>query len=117
MLFPTRHFIAILLAIFAYSPSGNSQQKEPPLKDAELLALVAGNALSENVVNEISSRGLVFRATDAYLAQLTDVGAGAPILSALGKATVSVQQESSENKASPALLQHLAAAGKFMRAK
>jgi superkiller protein 3 len=117
MLFLTRRCMAILVAAVFFAALAHSQPKNPPLREAELLALVAGNALSENIVHEIASRGLAFRATDAYLAQLTDAGAGAPVLSALGKATLSVQPESSENKPSPALLQHLASAGKLLRGK
>jgi len=57
-----------------------------PLTDSELLALVAGNALNENIAHEIESRGLAFSATDAYRSQLTAAGADAHVLTALSKA-------------------------------
>jgi len=117
MLFLTRRSLAIVLAGFSLAVPMYCQQKDTALKSTELLALVAGNALSENVVHEITSRGVAFRLTDTYLSQLSDAGADAPILSALGKATVTAPPESSESKPSSELLQHLADAGKLMRAQ
>jgi tetratricopeptide (TPR) repeat protein len=117
MLFLTRRCLAIVLAGLSMAVLAYCQQKDSPLKSTELLALIAGSALSENVVHEITTRGVAFRSTDTYLSQLSDAGADALTLAALGKATVTVPPESSESKPSAALLQHLANAGKLMRAQ
>lgn len=53
-----------------------------PLRDSEVLALVAGGALPDNVVHEITSRGLGFRVTDEYRSQLKLAGAQTQILAA-----------------------------------
>jgi hypothetical protein len=42
---------------------------------SELLALVAGSALPENVVREITRRGLNFRPDQKYKGQLKEAGA------------------------------------------
>jgi tetratricopeptide (TPR) repeat protein len=88
-------------------------QSSKPLTDRELLALIAGNALSDNVVHEIKANGLNFHPTDLYRQQLTNAGADKSVLDAL--ATAEVPAEVAPSEAS--LLNHLAQAGKFMRAK
>jgi hypothetical protein len=74
----------------------SAQDRNKPLADRELPALVAGNALSENIAHEIESRSLAFRPSDTYRSQLTTAGADARVLTALNK---------------------VGAAGKLMRAK
>jgi tetratricopeptide (TPR) repeat protein len=114
MLFSIRHFLGIFLVLFACAACGQAQQKQLPLKGPELLALVAGKALNENVVHELSTRGVAFRPTDVYRARLAEAGADAQVLAALNKATIgSAPQSDSSND----LLQHLAAAGRLMRAE
>ena len=56
-----RHF-ALIILVFNFLTLAAAQEKPGPLSDRELLALLAGNALSENIVHEIQSRGLAFRA-------------------------------------------------------
>jgi len=48
-----------------------SETSSRPLRQTELLALVAGNALPENVVNEVRARGVAFRMDASFRAQLT----------------------------------------------
>ena len=79
-----RHLI-ILLAFCGCAALTGAQEKGKPLTNSELLALVAGNALNENVVHEIESRGLAFRPGDGFRSQLKDAGADARVLAALGK--------------------------------
>jgi hypothetical protein len=69
--------LVILLIAFSSICFGCAHNSKRSLADRELLALVAGNALSENIVQEIDSRGLAFRPTDGYRSQLADAGAGA----------------------------------------
>jgi hypothetical protein len=81
-----RNLIVVLIACSCVSLA-SAQDRRKPATDSELLALVAGNALSENIVHEIESRGLSFHPTNAYRAQLTAAGADPRVLAALSKAT------------------------------
>jgi len=65
-----RHLI-ILLAFCSCTALADAQEKSKPLANSELLALVAGNALNENVVHEIESGSLAFRPSDEYCSQLS----------------------------------------------
>jgi hypothetical protein len=58
--------LIIFLVAFAGVSFTSAQDVKKPLADSELLALVAGNALNENIAHEIELRGLAFSATDAY---------------------------------------------------
>ena len=109
--------LVTLLALCGFATLAIAQEKTKALADRELLALVAGNALSENVVHEIDSRGVAFRPSDPYRSQLTLAGADVPELAALGKAKISEPTANTENKSTSELLQHLASAGKLMRAQ
>src|SRR6266478_7783270 len=111
-----RHF-ALIILVFNFLMLAAAQEKPKPLAHRELLALVAGNALSENIVHEVQSRGLAFRPTDGYRSHLTDAGADAHILAELDKTTIFNQPAAAETKESSELLQHLSAAGKFVRNK
>jgi tetratricopeptide (TPR) repeat protein len=96
---------------------GCAKNSNKLLADRELLAIVAGNALNENIVNEIDSRGLAFHPLDVYRGQLTTAGADARVLTALNKAKVIVITGNAEKHSSSAFLDHLAAAGNLIRAK
>jgi tetratricopeptide (TPR) repeat protein len=111
-----RHLI-ILFAFSSFTALAGAQEKSKLLSSTELLALVAGNALNENVVHEMESRGLAFRPSEAYRSQLNAAGADARVLAALGKAVVSDSSGAADTKESSELLQHLSTAGKLMRAK
>jgi len=109
--------LVITLLFSGCTTPGHFQENKKPLADSELLALVAGNVLTENVVHEIESRGLAFRLTDAYRSQLTTAGADTHIFTALSHAKTSVLSGSAEKKSSLELLQQLAMAGKLMQNK
>lgn len=85
------------------------------MQPSELLGLVAGNALPENVVREVATNGQAFRPDDAYRTLLKTAGADAKILSALSSAKVSVERV--PDTEAKDLLQHLATAGKLMNEK
>ena len=85
-----------------------------PLGQTELLALVAGAALPENLVQAINTDGLAFHTNDAYRAQLKNAGADDSILKALDGAKVSVAS-ASDGKADPAILQHFGNAGAWIK--
>jgi tetratricopeptide (TPR) repeat protein len=112
----TRH-LAILFLLCGCSPFARTQGPKKPLAAAELLALVAGDALSENVAHDIGSRGLAFTPSDAYRSELMTAGADARVLAALKTAKVSESSAGTGDKQGAELLQHLATAGKLIRAK
>jgi len=87
-----------------------------PLRQTELLALVAGNALPENIVNEIRLRGLAFRIDDSFRAQLTTIGTTPSILAALAAARPPAAQ-AVQDKPDPALLERMTTAAKLMKDK
>ena len=64
---------AILVMMFwgAATGAADADTKHAPLRQAELLALVAGNALPENIVREIGTDGLAFHPDDAYRSLLS----------------------------------------------
>jgi tetratricopeptide (TPR) repeat protein len=109
--------LATTLLIATCAAIAGSQEKAKPISAPELLALVAGNALNENIVHEIESRGLGFRPGDRYRSQLSAAGADAQVIAVLGKATISSPTGSADIKESSDLLQHLSVAGKLIRAK
>src|SRR5438445_6783715 len=74
-----------------------AQVTRGPLTDSELMALAAGNALSENIVQEIASRGLVFRPDDHYRSLIQTAGADAAVLAALGKAKITSSGQGASN--------------------
>jgi tetratricopeptide (TPR) repeat protein len=86
-----------------------------PLRAAELLSLVAGRALPENVVRDLATAGLAFRPDAPYRALLKTAGADPKILAALDNAKVFVQRNP-EADAGKDVLQHLANAGNFLNA-
>src|ERR1700678_4451657 len=91
-----------------------------PLRQTELLALVAGQSLPETIALQIKTRGLDFRPDHAYRPLLTTAGADPLILRALdGAKTVPTGSANSAPAATtePAALQHLANAGKSIHEK
>ena len=82
----------------------------------EVLALVAGGALPENISREITARGISFQLDDAFRAQLTDAGAPDSVLASLKQAKVAAKatpESDGEKKA----LSHMASAGRLIKAK
>src|SRR6266478_2300493 len=108
-------YIAILLILGVYMPSASGQATRGPLTDSELMALVAGNSLSENIVHEIAARGLAFRPSDQYRSLLTTAGGDVLVLAALKTAKTKDLGERTEANGTGELLKHLATAGKLIR--
>jgi tetratricopeptide (TPR) repeat protein len=82
------------------------------------MALVAGNALSENIVQEINSRGLAFGPNDRYRSLIQAAGADSALMAALRNAKIASSGQGAANDvAKDQLLQHLATAGKLIRSK
>lgn len=67
----------------------DAQVPMKPLTARELIALVSGGALSEDISHEIESRGLVFRSSDSYREQIVTAGADTTVLTALKNAKIS----------------------------
>jgi tetratricopeptide (TPR) repeat protein len=108
----------LVLAILGFDARISfGQTVNEPLSDRELLALVAGNALSENIVHEIETRGLAFRPGDQFRSLVTEAGADSPILAALNKAKTGEASAPGPNDGTGKLLEHLAGAGKFLKNK
>ena len=108
----------LLLAILAFcAPLSFAQADHDPLSERDLLALVAGNALSENIVHDIETRGLAFRPDDQFRSFLTEAGADPRVMAALSNAKTSDASAHARDETATKLLQHLAQAGKFIRGK
>jgi tetratricopeptide (TPR) repeat protein len=113
---PTRIASLLFVAALLLSPAAKGSPEKPrPLRQSELLALIAGNALPENVINEIRARGVAFHVDDSFRTQLTTAGATPLVLSALDAAKSS--NATSDDRPDPALLQHITAAAKLMKDK
>jgi superkiller protein 3 len=112
-------FLLVLAILGFYAPLSFAQVSREPISDRELLGLVAGNVLSENVVHEIETRGLAFPPDEQFRAMVTEAGADARVIAALNSAKVSnaLAAAAPENDANRQLLQHLADAGKLIRNK
>ena len=80
--------LVILLIFTVYLSSANAQATKKALTGRELMALVAGGALSEDIVHEIESRGLAFRPGDQYQSLINIAGSDALVLAALKKAKI-----------------------------
>jgi tetratricopeptide (TPR) repeat protein len=107
---------ASLFVVFVLSsPLAATQTFSSPIRQTELLALVAGNALPENIVAEIQRRNLAFAPDDAFRSLLKTAGADASILTAVNAA----KRQTSNPPYTPNkdLLQHIANAGKLIREK
>jgi tetratricopeptide (TPR) repeat protein len=85
-----------------------------PLKRAEVLALVAGDALTENILLEAHKRGLAFYVTPEYRDLLHKAGADERLLSGLDHNKTAPLQ-SNEDKFDTELLVHLSRAGELIR--
>lgn len=84
-----------------------------PLSKSELLALVAGKVVPENVAFEIRSRGLSFSPDMAYNGLLKQAGADSRVFAALSTAKTSTAADSADESVD--LLRHLTNAGRFLR--
>src|SRR5580700_3594785 len=84
-----------------------------PLSKAELLALVAGDILPENVAFDIQSRGLAFVPDASYKSLLKSAGADIKVFAAISAAKTTPGETSSSSE--PQLLQHLSHAGALVK--
>ena len=109
--------VIVLALLFVLLGASTISAPSPPqpLHESELLALVAGNALPENIAAEIRSRGLAFSSDKSYRDLLKAAGADASVLSALE--STKRNPSSPVEKPNAQLLQHLSAAGKLIREK
>jgi tetratricopeptide (TPR) repeat protein len=87
------------------------QEQKPagPMGEAQVIALVAGDALPENIVHFVTVRGLAFRPGASYLEQLKAAGAAPSVIDALKTAKV-IPSNAPEHDADADLLKHLVAA-------
>jgi tetratricopeptide (TPR) repeat protein len=84
-----------------------------PLSRSELLALVAGDALPENIVGEIRRDGLAFNPDKDYESLLITAGATSTVSAALSSAKI-VSGGATLTPCETGFLQHLSEAGKMI---
>jgi tetratricopeptide (TPR) repeat protein len=108
-------FFAILLSLSTLTNSA-AQTAPTRLGRAEVLALVGGRALPANIVHAIRTRGLTFRPTDEYRAQLKTAGADASVLVALNEAKLP-DSTNPPDKSEQQLLQSLTRAAELIEKK
>lgn len=107
----------LLYASMTLMPTpGLADTRHEPRRQAELMALVAGDALPENIANEVVVDGLAFRPDAGYRALLEDAGASSIVLKSVDGAKV-VLIDGREDRADAKLLRHLSKAGKLIRTK
>ena len=105
----------VSLLCLVLSSNGNSQDHpvaSQPLTKQQLLALVAGESLPENIVAEIRTLGLGFTPDPAYLALLKTASAPSAVLTAVTKAQS--QSSAAGIAGNAAALQHLSLAGQAL---
>jgi len=107
--------LIILLVCIAFGSCLLANTSSRPLRKSELLALVAGGALPENVTAQINSRGLGFRLDDSFRSQLEMAGANSAILHALDSAKKA--GAAPDDQSDKELLEQLSKAGSLMNAK
>ena len=107
---------ACVVLLYAVTARGESapQNSGKSLEAARLLALVAGNALPENIAALIESRGLAFQSNEEYERLLQQAGANAGVIKALRKARVSADGDA---KGETQVWVHLSLAGKLLKEK
>jgi len=105
--------LAFVLLVCSLNTAGETSVKAVPA--SELLALVAGGALPQNIVRELGRRGVNFHPSETYQKQLKTGGADTTVLAALSQAKViaAVPDEPLDKE----LLQHLSAAAALMQSK
>ena len=109
-------FVFILVLFLLIGPLDTVCQTSPKAMHAsELLALVAGGALPENIVREIGRRGVNFHPDHDYQAQLKEAGADNTVLAAL--LTAKVIAAGVDGQPDKELLRHITNAAVLMRNK
>jgi hypothetical protein len=114
---PNRRGWACVLCLCAVATviAAAPQPAKAPLEATRLLALVAGNAFPDNIVALIRARGLAFKPTEKYRAQLTQAGATPEVLAAVNKAIVHAGADAEPARQVAKSWPHLATAGKLIR--
>ncbi len=106
-------FLICLIGIICVSCSV-ARSGQHTLSKSELLALVAGEILSENVLFDIHTRGLAFVPDAAYKSLLKSAGADDKVLAALNAAKT-VPSGNADTSSDKELLQHLSHAGSLIK--
>ena len=105
-------FLICLVGIICVSCSV-ARSGQRTLSKSELLALVAGEILSENIVFDIHTRGLAFVPDASYKSLLKSAGADDKVLAALDAAKTS-PSGNAETASDKEILQHLSHAGSLI---
>lgn len=108
-------FLVVLSGTLSHVVQAQTAQK--PVTDSELMALVAGNALSENIVYQVQTRGLAFHPDTIYKTQLKSAGADALLLGSLDKVKVVAHSQAEEGPTELELITHLSNAGRMLGSK
>lgn len=114
---PRSCLIFLLTALVLLFAAPNIVSAAPkPVTASELMSLVAGEALPDNVVRELRLRGVQFHADDEYRAQLKAAGADTAVLDALSTANF-FDANLETPVVSAELIRHLSKAGAALRAR
>lgn len=106
--------VCLVLAGAVWVKAQEQSRPSGPMGEAEVLALVAGDALPEDIVHFVSVRGLTFHPGQSYLAQLKTAGAVPSVMEALKTAAVT-PSNAPEHSSSPDLLNDLVTAATLKR--
>src|SRR5438270_13554169 len=107
--------IRLSFLVLVLSLGAASQTSPNPISASQMLSLQEGAVLPENMVHEITWRGLSFRPSEDYLTQLQRAGADSTVVAAVKRAKVTIV--AGEAKPNKELLQQLSRAGAFIRDK
>jgi len=114
---PRSRIVFLLIALLSLFASPNIVSAAPkPVTASELMSLVAGEALPDNVVRELRLRGVQFHVDDGYRAQLKAAGAGTAVLDALTTANF-FDANAEAPVVSAEFIRHLSSAGAALRAR
>src|SRR6202035_217525 len=106
----------LVVCAFGWAAAGRPQSTKKVLDATTLVALVAGDALPENIVAAVKTRGLNFTPTAEDKTQLSKAGATSEVLNAVSKTGVAAAKDDEETKNEAVGREHLALAGKLIRA-
>jgi tetratricopeptide (TPR) repeat protein len=106
-----------LFAFLFCMPCFATNTPPKPLSRSDVLALIAGNALPENIVHVLGERGLDFRPDDTYRSLLKTAGADAKVLAALEGAKVVSPESPAATSSDQERLEHISKAASLMKDK
>jgi tetratricopeptide (TPR) repeat protein len=107
--------VATALLVTACGAYLAAETAPKPLRKSEILALVSGAIISENVAYDIRSRGISFVPDDTFTRLLQVAGADEAVLAALNTAK-SPSPSKADGDSDQSLLPHLSHAGSLIRA-